>query len=272
MLSIWILFLLAIIQALTEFLPISSSGHLALCQLTIKSFKEPPVVFDLFLHLGTLLATIIYFKKQIIEIIKIFFNDYKNPKKLIWFQNSSFNIIPGILWSTIITAVIAFPLKKLAEEAFQNIKYIIPAFFITAIILYLTKFAKEDNKTNISFIEAFLIGLFQAIAIFPGISRSGATISIALLLGIHKKNAFTYSFLLSIPAISGSLIIEYFSYNNLLTANILLYLLGSLIAFIFGYISLAFLKVILEKSRFYYFAYYCFFIGIIGLLRLIIFS
>ncbi len=71
MLSIWILFLLAIIQALTEFLPISSSGHLALCQLTIKSFKEPPVVFDLFLHLGTLLATIIYFKKQIIEIIKI---------------------------------------------------------------------------------------------------------------------------------------------------------------------------------------------------------
>lgn len=263
MTSIWILFLLAIIQALTEFLPVSSSGHLAIVQLIIKSFKEPPVLFDLFLHLGTLIATIIYFRRQIIEIFQIIKENYTKPQKFIWFYSKSNNILSALLWGTAATGAIAFPLINLSEKAFTNYIYIILAFFITAIILYLTKFAKEDSNINIAGKEAILIGIFQGIAIFPGISRSAMTISIALLLGIEKRKAFNYSFLLSIPAIGGSLIIESFSYKNNLANNISSYLYSSLIAFIIGYVSLIILKRLIEKSRFYYFSYYCLLIAII---------
>lgn len=263
MTSIWILIFLAILQALTEFLPISSSGHLAIFQLIIKSFKEPPLLFDLFLHLGTLIATIIYFRKQIIVIFKIVKENYKNLQKFVRFYDSSSDIIPALIWSTVITGAIAFPLKNISEKAFTDHRYIISSFLITAIILHLTKFVKKNSNRSIAGKEAILIGIFQGIAIFPGISRSAMTISIALLLGIEKRRAFNYSFLLSIPAIGGALIIECFSYKSNLANNISSYLFSSLIAFPIGYASLIILKQLIDRSRFYYFSYYCLLIAII---------
>jgi undecaprenyl-diphosphatase len=263
MISIYLVILLAIVQALTEFLPISSSGHLAALQLMIKSFKEPPVVFDLFLHLGTLIATIIFFNQYITNAIKSVFQNYKSPQKIFWFDNESDNIVPGVIWGTIVTAVIAFPLKNIAEKAFEDFKYIIPAFFTTAIILFITKYSTKNADANLCFTNTLLIGLFQGIAIFPGISRSGATISIALILGINKKRAFIFSFLLSIPAIAGSLVIEYFSNRNLINGNFILYLLGALIAFAVGYLTLFLLSSIINRSKFYLFSYYCLLIGIL---------
>ncbi|OGF59740.1 MAG: hypothetical protein A2Y62_05140 [Candidatus Fischerbacteria bacterium RBG_13_37_8] len=264
MLPLRVLLFLAILQGITEFLPISSSGHLAISQLLIPSFQEPALVFDLFLHLGTLIATFIYFRKEILDLFRTLFSHIGNPQKLFWFHSDSKNYIPALFWGTLITGLIAFPIKDIAENAFTNFHCIIGAFVITSVLLFITRYAKESAHKTIGIKEALLIGIFQAIAIFPGISRSGATIAIALLLGLQKKEAFTLSFLLSIPAISGSLIIECFNMRDILLAkNIMHYLSGSFVAFIVGYPSLILLSKIIQRAKFYYFSYYCFALAIV---------
>jgi len=255
--SLKIFIILAIIQGLTEFLPISSSGHLALAQLTLKSFKEPPVVFDLFLHLGTLLATILFFKKEIIGILQNTAKNFKKPQNLLLFDKNSDNKIPAIIYTTLITALIAFPLKNYAEIAFLKANYILLGFFVTSLLLLSTKYIKNNNNKSFTLKDCIVIGLIQGVAIFPGVSRSGSTISAAILAGIENNLAFTFSFLISIPAIGGATLIESLSHIENLSKNIGYYLLSSLIAFIIGYASLLLLSKIISKKRFYFFSYYC---------------
>lgn len=264
--SLKIFLLLAIIQGLTEFLPVSSSGHLALAQLMLKSFKEAPVVFDLFLHLGTLLATILFFKKEIKDILESIAKNLKMPKNLLFFNKDSDNKIPAILYTTLITALIAFPLKNYAEKAFLKSNYVLLGFFITSLLLLSTKFVKNNSSKSFTLKDSIAIGLIQGIAIFPGISRSGSTISVAIFLGIENNLAFAFSFLISIPAIAGATIIESLPHLENLSKNISNYLLSSFIAFITGYISLLLLSKIMSKKRFYFFSYYCLLIIIVAII------
>ena len=258
MISFQILIFLAVLQGLTEFLPVSSSGHLAIAQILIPSFKEPAIVFDLFLHLGTLIATIIYFGKDLCELFLYLFSHLTRPKELFLTSKEPHNIIPQIILSTIVTGAVAFPLKHTAENAFYNLNYIIAGYFLIAFLLFITQFKKNSpEKEIITFKDALLIGLIQGIAVFPGISRSGTTIAMALLLGIERKKAFTFSFLISIPVIAGSFFIESLSMTSFLSSHLPRYLFGSFIAMIVGYASLMLLSKIINKARIHYFAYYC---------------
>lgn len=258
MISFQILIFLAILQGLTEFLPVSSSGHLAIAQILMPSFKEPAIVFDLFLHLGTLAATIIYFAKDLYELFWYLFSHLTRPKELFLTSKDPHNIIPQMILSTIVTGAVAFPLKHTAENAFYSLNYIVAGYFITAFLLFMTQFKPGTSaKEVITFTDALLIGLIQGIAVFPGLSRSGSTIAIALLLGIERKKAFTFSFLISLPAIAGSLLIESLSMTSFLSSHLTRYLFGSFIAMITGYASLMLLSKIINKAKMHYFAYYC---------------
>jgi len=257
MLTLRLILFLAVLQGVTEFIPVSSSGHLAIAQLLLPSFKEPAVVFDLFLHLGTLLATILYFWKELSRLIYFFFSHLSRPKEIVLISYDSNNYIPQIIITTLITGAIAFPLKNIAEKAFYNLHYIIVAYFVTAFLLFITQFRRTSVKDIITYKDAILIGLIQGMAIFPGLSRSGSTIAMALILGIERKKTFTYSFLISLPVIGGAFIIECLPMVTVISHYLTQYLLGSFISLLTGYVSLMFLSRIINTSKVHYFAYYC---------------
>lgn len=238
---------LGILQGITEWLPISSSGHLVLAQELLNI--QAPIFFDALLHLATVLVIMIFFRKEIIQILKEF-PDYKKP-----YGKMGYYIIVG----TIPIALVGYFFQDLIISLFSNLKAVGISLLFTGLLLLLTKFS--DGKRNIELKDSIIIGLSQALAILPGLSRSGATISTGLLLGLDKKQTTTFSFLLVIPAIIGATILEY-SPATLETS----YLYGFIASFIIGYITLKLLTFIIEKDYFHYFAYYCFILGILLLI------
>ena len=233
----WKVVLLGVVQGVTEFLPISSSGHLALLQ-NILSFKNMPVVFDALVHGGTLLAVLVYFWKDIKKDIS---------KKDVW--------IPVIL-ATIPTAVFGLLFKDIIEASFSSPKIVGICFIITALILFLTRFSKEKVEC-VSPKHGFLIGLFQCLALFPGISRSGATISCALYLGVSREEAGRFSFYIFIPAVLGALFLELKGCPNIPRS----FLLGFFVSFTAGLVALKFLMKLVKKGKLYLFSFYCFILG-----------
>ncbi|MCD5390836.1 undecaprenyl-diphosphate phosphatase [candidate division NPL-UPA2 bacterium] len=236
--------LLAIIQAATEFLPISSSGHLALASNLI-SKSQPDLFFFTVLHVSSLIAAIIFTRKEIGYLLS--FN--KQYKKM-WLY---------LIVATIPAVLFGFFFIEKIEEAFSSLLFIGLAFIFTGIILFFTRFSKTYSKLNIK--NSLIIGLFQILALFPGVSRSGITISSALFLGIDKEKATKFSFLLFIPLSLGAFILEmggecYFSLSLVVSFFVCLIL------------SLVFLNLLLfiaKKGKFWVFSMYCFVIGMISL-------
>lgn len=236
--------LLGTIQGLTEFLPVSSSGHLVILQSLIPGFSQPGVLFDVYLHFGTLLAVLAFYFKRILKI--------------------DVNYLKVLILATIPAVIIGFLLKDLIDVLFQNIKLVGLALIVTGIMNLKTDKHKETTD-KIDSKKGFLVGLFQAFAIMPGISRSGSTIFAGTLTGLKKEKAAEFSFLLSVPAIFGANVLEIvknkgemvFSYN---------YLVGILCSFIFGLLCIKLLLNILVSRKFKYFGYYCITLGIIALL------
>lgn len=235
------IFLLSFVQGVTEFLPISSSGHLSLLEYFFKI--EEPLIFIVTLHFGSLFAIFLYFFK---DIKKIFFPFQKD----LFFK---------ILIASLPLVIIPF-FDDFIEKTFSSIKFIIIGFSLTACLLLLTKFLKKSSKSihQYSYLDAFLIGLSQLLSVFPGISRSGTTITTALFLKSQKEEAFKFSFLLSLISISGAVLLKL---KNIITlANnhsfILPLLLSFILSFIFSYFSLMFLKRIVIKNKLYYFSFY----------------
>jgi len=183
--------ILGIVQGLTEFLPVSSSGHLLLLQKL--GIGEPSIFFNIALHMGTLLAVVVYFRKDIWQIIRKPFTPY-NCKLLI---------------STIITVVIALIFRKYFEDVLIG-KYLASGFLLTAILLFVAQMRLGSKRYagEITYRASIFAGLMQGLAVLPGISRSGATITTLLLGGADRKEAGKYSFLLSIPIIIGAFIME----------------------------------------------------------------
>lgn len=239
--------ILGIIQGLTEFLPVSSSGHLALLQ---NYFGEIDLSFDVMLHLATLLAVVCYFFKDIILLIKGFFS-FK------W-ANEDFRICIYLIIASIPAGLFGFLFNDFISSTFSNLFVIGVGFFISAMFLLTASFA--NPKKELSLGNTFIIGLSQALAIFPGISRSGSTVSTAVLLGIKREKAIRFSFLLSIPAILGASFLELGSLGSINLSIIL----GFVFAFLSGLfaIFLFLKKVTLENFR--WFAFYCFLLGILS--------
>jgi undecaprenyl-diphosphatase len=235
--------LLGILQGLTEFLPVSSSGHLVLVQSLLPSFSQPGVLFDVTLHFGTMFAVLIFFGKRLIPLIKKYF----------------FQLVIG----TIPAVLIGFFFRVQIEGLFSSVKVVGLGLIISGILNYLTHKAKEKGIL-VNLKNSLFIGIAQAIAIVPGISRSGATIFAGTNLGIKAKETAEFSFLLSIPAILGANFLEIIG-NYRQPINTGIYSVGFIFAFGAGLLSIFLVLKFLREKNFKYFAFYCLFIGLIAL-------
>ena len=267
--------LLGILQGLTEFLPVSSSGHLVLAQQFL-GLKEPLVFFDVMLHVGTLAAVLVAYREAIGRLVKGGFSAVKDPR--FWRQpkatlntSAELKFIWLILLGSIPTGIIAVVFKTQLESFFDEVRLVSVMLILTGVILQLPRLRKEktenpdDPTEKLKAWHAPLIGIAQGCAITPGISRSGTTISLALFLGIPAKIAAEYSFLLSIPAILGAVALKI---RDLGDTAIPLHIVGAgmLASFIVGYIALRFLLVVLNRGKFSVFSYYCVALGVTALL------
>jgi undecaprenyl-diphosphatase len=237
---------LGFIQGITEFLPVSSSGHLAISQHFL-GFKEANLAFDTFLHFGTLLAVIIFFWKDLIKL--------KIKNWLIIAVGTIPAIFAGLL------------IKDYIENIITSTVIVAGFLIVTGIINLISdkKLEQERTTTNVSYKNSFIIGLFQAFAIIPGISRSGSTLFGGLIQKLDRKEAFKFSFYLSIPAILGATILQGLDVLEIGLNGItpITYLVGATTAFITGILSLRVFKYIIEKARLEIFGWYCITAGII---------
>ena len=251
--------ILGIIQGLTEFLPVSSSGHLELGKaiLGANSIPEESLLFTVVLHFATALSTIVIFRKDVLEIIKGIFQ-FK------W--NEEFQFAVKIVISMIPAALIGFFLEDFMEVFFDGAILIVGIMLIiTAVLLYLADMAKTTAK-GVSFRSAFVIGMAQAVAMLPGISRSGATISTAVLLGIDKTKSARFSFLMVVPLIFGKVAKDLLSGDiNFESAQMGAMGAGFIAAFLAGLIACTWMIQLVRKSKLTYFAIYCVVVGLIAI-------
>ena len=247
--------ILGLIQGLTEWLPISSTGHLRLTEHFLD--LKVPILFDVLLHAGTLIVTLLFFHKDIKNILVALVK---------WdFKTENGKLIPLIIVGTIPTALIGLIFGNAIEALFSNLLPIAGAFVICGVVLYSSKIGNE-KKESIGYLEALVIGTAQGIAIIPGISRSGLTIAVALLLGTKREKAFKFSFLLSVPAIIGALgLTLYEQHAALVLAGVgwTEILVGVAVSMVVGYFALNLLRKIIAHKKFYFFAFYCWLLSIV---------
>lgn len=248
---------LGLLQGATEFLPISSSGHLVIAQHLIKGFNQPGVLFDVMLHVGTLGAVLIYFRKEVSLLIGSFFSRTTSQAR----KNRRLALL--ILIGTLPTAFIAISFKDTFERLFTSLFLVGAMLIVTGLLLFFSSWIKNPDKKeeDITIIDAILIGVVQGIAIIPGISRSGSTISAGIFKNIDPVVAARFSFLLSIPAILGAIFVEAKEFNQLTTNDIGIYILGTLTASLSGFVFITLLMGMIAKGRFKLFSYYCWALG-----------
>lgn len=245
---------LALVQGFTEWLPVSSSGHLVIAQQMLG--VSAPVGFDVALHAGTLIALLIFFRREIAGLFHISAEDSTSHRSRCY--------LLCIFVGTIPIAVTGLLFNGYFESLFSSTLVVGLGLLFTAILLQLSRV--RLGSLRLSYLPAFLIGIFQAFALVPGISRSGSTISVALLQGIPREEAFRFSFLLSIPAVIGAIVMEIS--EVILALPLSEVLLGMSIAAISGYLAIAILKRMVMNERFHLFSYYCAALGAAVLLLL----
>lgn len=224
--------ILALVQGISEFLPISSSGHLNLFQYFFG--LTPSLAFDIFLNTATLLSVLVFFRSQ----LKFFLSN-----------------LPQIIVGSIPAGLIGILFKNQIETIFADVSLLPIFFLITATFVFSTQYFKNKSE-NISYKQALIIGLFQMLAILPGVSRSGSTIFAALLMGLSPVTAFNFSFSLFIPASFGALTL---GLKDILGQNIFQsdYLVAFVVTFLVGLVSLYILKKLLISHKLWYFGFYC---------------
>jgi undecaprenyl-diphosphatase len=262
---------LAGIQGLTEFLPISSSGHLVLMQ-NLLGMREPELLLDICLHVGTLVSVGIVFWPEICHIIVTL---VKFPAlmrsagglRLLWKGNEDVRIVGLILAGSVPTAILGILFREVADQIFGAVWIVGLMLLVTGSLLWLTRRAGARGRPiqKMRITDAVTIGLIQGVAILPGISRSGSTISAALFLGIDRELAGRYSFLLSIPAIMGALVLGLDGSLSHNPVSVGVILTGIATAALVGYGALIFLLRMVKKGKLYYFAPYCWLLGLAAL-------
>lgn len=257
---------LGFIQGLTEFLPISSSGHLVIFQ-NLFGLKQSNLFFDVAVHFGTLLAILVVLWQEVFSLIKgsLCFLVYtsKGQKSKLAEQDRTMARLAGLIVIGLIpTALIGFFMRDVFELLFNSILAAGIMLLITGTILWITRMAGEGHKDTgtISILDAAVIGFVQGLSIAPGISRSGITIAFGLFRKLKKSVAVRFSFLLSIPAILGAMLLEW--ENPLLKEGELLNVIaGTLTAALVGYICLKILIRMVQKGHLYFFSPYCWVLG-----------
>lgn len=247
--------ILGIIQGLTEFLPVSSSGHLELGKTILgdESVPEESLLFTVVMHFATALSTLVIFRKEVFEILRGLFQ-FK------WNEETQFSL--KIILSMVPAVFLGLFFEEQLEALFgENLQLVGFMLLVTALLLFLADRAKDTQK-SVSYPNAFIIGLSQAIAMLPGISRSGATISTSVLLGIDKTRAAKFSFLIVVPLIFGSIAKTLFEGKITLESDQLIPLsAGFTAAFVAGLIACTWMISLVKKSKLSYFAIYCLLVG-----------
>ncbi|KKQ95851.1 MAG: Undecaprenyl-diphosphatase [Candidatus Woesebacteria bacterium GW2011_GWB1_43_14] len=233
--------ILGFLQGMTEFLPVSSSGHLVIAQSFIPGFTQPGVLFDVILHLGTTVAVLFYFRKKIYSISK--------EKIIVLVIGTVPAGIIGVLFNTEI------------EALFSSVKLVGLALLATGLMDFGTD-RFSGRKQVVSKLDGLMIGIGQAFAILPGVSRSGTTIFVGTSQGIRRQEAAEFSFLLSVPAIIGAGAVELVSHGATNNLSIFVYLGGLVSSFLTGILSISLVLRLLAEEKFKYFAVYCLIIGI----------
>lgn len=254
--------ILGIVQGVTEFLPISSSGHLVI-GAELLQFQEQSIAFDVFLHLGTLTSVILVFRSEIFDMILAPFLYLKG--------NRSVEIMGNLRWilyiiiATVPAVFAGLFLKDSIEDIFSNLLIVYTMLFCTGIIMIVTRFLPlKDGKITGG--NSFLIGCAQAMAILPGLSRSGSTIFTGMILGVDRQVAARFSFIMSIPAILGAVTLQL---GNLLNSPpshsaITSIVLGTVAAAVSGYFAIVLLLDFVKKNRLQWFGYYCILLSLTG--------
>lgn len=276
--------LMGIIQGVTEFLPVSSSGHLAIFKALFQ-IEEPGLLFDVLLHIGTLFAVFIVYFKDIMKMIVEFFclirdcfynlvyffkNHFGNGEEayIRLVSNSYRKLDLLVIVATIPTAIIGIVDSDFVEMASELL--IIPGIclILSGVLLLVADHTKEGDKTpkQITYSNAFIIGICQGVATLPGLSRSGTTITACLVSGFRRTLAVKFSFILSIPAIIGSLVFELkdIELSLVTSTDMVNYVIGMLVAGIVGYICIKMMLLVVRKKKFTGFAIYCMILGAIS--------
>ena len=252
-------FILGIVQGLTEFLPVSSSGHIEIFKeiLNFSYDSENGLFFTLILHLATAMSTLIYFW---VDVKKIIYSLFKLKK------DENFNFSLMIIVSMIPAGLVGFFFENKINQLFNgNLLLVGSMLIITSILLFVSD--KINNlKKKLTVMNAFVIGIAQALAILPGISRSGSTIATSLFLGINRDLAAKFSFLMVIPIIVGSSL-KMIIYDNLVfeEVSVINYIVGFLSALISGYYACKWMILLVRKSKLFYFSIYCLIVGLISI-------
>ena len=265
--------LLGLVQGLAEFLPISSSGHLAIAAhfMGQAGIGEPPPFFDVLLHLGTLAAVFAAYWQDIREMIVELICGVRDlargttPSPIPPARRLILLIIVGTL-----PLFVVLPVKDFIEGLGDNIYFVAGALIVTGFLLFASDRVKKGRKTEktATLLDVLLVGVAQAIATCPGISRSGTTITAGCFVGLDRRFAVRYSFLMSIPAILGANILtlkDAIAEKTIIVSDIPVYLVGVAVAAVVGYLCIRLLKMIADKGRFGWFAYYCWAAGVIVL-------
>ncbi|MBF8148864.1 undecaprenyl-diphosphate phosphatase [Winogradskyella sp. F6397] len=252
--------ILGIIQGLTEFLPVSSSGHLEIGKAILgdNSVPKESLLFTVVLHFATALSTMVIFRKDILLIIK-------GVLKFEW--NEDLQFISKIALSMVPAVIVGVFFEEELEQLFNgNILLVGCMLIVTAVLLFLADKAKDTQK-KVSFSNAFVIGISQAIAMLPGISRSGATISTSVLLGNDKTKAARFSFLMVVPLIFGKIAKDLLggelTYDS---SNVTALGVGFIAAFVAGLFACTWMIALVKKSKLSYFAIYCVVVGLIAII------
>ena len=248
--------LLGLVQGLTEFLPVSSSGHLAIAQHFLPGFEQPGILFDVLLHAATTLAVLIYFRSDVWKLLSCFFRKdayAMDDRHLFWM----------IVLGSIPTAIIGFSGKDFFQGLFENLPVIGCMLLLTAVLLVVAEKARRDGRglAQLKANDALLVGIVQGFAIIPGISRSGSTIACLLLRGIDGESAARFSFLLALPAVGGAMLLSIKDLQNVSSSELPAYGLGALVAFVSGLFAIRVLMNVVRRKRLVGFAVYCLLVG-----------
>ena len=274
MLTIFQAVVLGILQGITEFLPVSSSGHLVVVQQLFGWQAEGGIIlaFDVALHLGTLFAVLIVLRHEIVQIL----------------TGRAWKLFGAVILATIPAVIVGFSIKDIIEMMFSSVTVVGIGWIVTGTFLWGTRYIKippvpplenggvqkspplekggEGGFAAISWLKSLLIGCAQAVAIIPGISRSGSTMSAGFFLGLNGEAAAKFSFLMAIPAIAGGAILDIKDIIAFPKEGLPQLIIGTIVSFIVAYLSIKWLLAIISRGKFYWFGVYCWVVGALTLI------
>lgn len=266
--------IMGLVQGLAEFLPVSSSGHLVLSKFILGADLGTSALFEILLHVGTLVAVFVFYCKDVFNLIKeglllikdVFLFIFKRKKFELYVERK---MVVFIIVASIPTAVLGLLMEAFLEDLFLSSVIAVGfALLVTGTMLMMIRRMPKGQKTleEMNGRDALTIGLIQGIATIPGISRSGSTVTAGLFCGLDKEFAFRFSFLMSIPAILGAAVLKMMDVDAAdLVTNAGPYAVGMVVAAVVGYASIRWLKNLIQKDQFHYFGYYCLAVGLIAI-------